>query len=158
MDYSLKQDGFELLVEAEKERVKEEVLSSYISLRKKKGITQQQIADLTGMQRTNIVRIESGRYSPTIEVLVKLAAALDMDLEIRLVERSLEMSDKSLFYRGFEGNTEIEDFFERFQEYAEANETGNSVYILKRPLGDKKYTYDYDKAVVILVPKHKMLF
>ena len=64
MDYSLKQDGFELLVEAEKERVKEEVLSSYISLRKKKGITQQQIADLTGMQRTNIVRIESGRYSP----------------------------------------------------------------------------------------------
>jgi len=86
MDYSLKQDGFELLVEAEKERVKEEVLSSYI-LRKKKGITQQQIAELTGMQRTNIVRIESGRYSPTIEVLVKLAAALDMDLEIRLVER-----------------------------------------------------------------------
>ena len=84
MDYSLKQDGFELLVEAEKERVKEEVLSSYISLRK---ITQQQIAELTGMQRTNIVRIESGRYSPTIEVLVKLAAALDMDLEIRLVER-----------------------------------------------------------------------
>lgn len=44
------------------------------------------------------------------------------------------MSDKSLFYRGFEGNTEIEDFFKRFQEYAEANETGNSVYILKRPL------------------------
>ena len=87
MDYSLKQDGFELLVEAEKERVKEEVLSSYINLRKKKGITQQQIADLTGMQRTNIVRIESGRYSPSIEVLVTLAAALDMDIEIRLVER-----------------------------------------------------------------------
>jgi len=86
MDYSLKQDGFEFLVEAEKERVKE-ILSSYINLRKKKGITQQQIAELTGMQRTNIVRIESGRYSPTIEVLVKLAAALDMDLEIRLVER-----------------------------------------------------------------------
>jgi len=37
MDYSLKQDGFELLVEAEKERVKEEILSSYINLRKKKG-------------------------------------------------------------------------------------------------------------------------
>lgn len=87
MDYSLKQDGFEFLVEAEKERVKEEILSSYINLRKEKGITQQQIAELTGMQRTNIVRIESGRYSPTIEVLVKLAAALDMDLEIRLVER-----------------------------------------------------------------------
>lgn len=32
MDYSLKQDGFEFLVEAEKERVKEEILSSYINL------------------------------------------------------------------------------------------------------------------------------
>lgn len=76
MDYSLKQDGFEFLVEAEKERVKEEILSSYINLRKKKGITQQQIAELTGMQRTNIVRIESGRYSPTIEVLVKACSSV----------------------------------------------------------------------------------
>lgn len=38
MDYSLKQDGFEFLVEAEKERVKEEILSSYINLRKKRGL------------------------------------------------------------------------------------------------------------------------
>ena len=51
MDYSLKQDGFELLVEAEKERVKEEVLSSYISLRKKKGITQQQIGRASCRER-----------------------------------------------------------------------------------------------------------
>ena len=42
------------------------------------------------MKRTNIVRIESGRYSPTIEVLVKLATALDMELEIKLVERISE--------------------------------------------------------------------
>lgn len=47
------------------------------------------------------------------------------------------MSDKSLFYKGFEEHTEIDDFFEKLQVYAENNETGNSVYILKRPLGDK---------------------
>lgn len=68
------------------------------------------------------------------------------------------MSDKSLFYKGFEENTEIDDFFSELQSYAENNETGNSVYILKRPLGDKKYVYDYEKAVVILIPKHKLLF
>ena len=68
------------------------------------------------------------------------------------------MSDKSLFYKGFEEHTEIDDFFEKLQVYAENNETGNSVYILKRPLGDKKYVYDYEKAVVILIPKHKLLF
>lgn len=68
------------------------------------------------------------------------------------------MSDKSLFYKGFDENTEIDDFFEKLQVYAEQNKTGNSVYILKKPLGDKKYVYDYEKAVVILIPKHKLLF
>lgn len=63
------------------------VVTSYINLRKEKGITQQEIADRTGINRTNVVRIESGKNAPTIEVLVKLAAALDMELEIRLVER-----------------------------------------------------------------------
>ena len=56
-------------------------------MRKERGITQQEIADRTGIKRTNVARIESGRNAPTIEVLVKLAAALDMELEIRLVER-----------------------------------------------------------------------
>lgn len=68
------------------------------------------------------------------------------------------MSDNSLFYKGFEENTEIDDFFSKLQSYAENNKTGNSVYILKRPLGEKKYVYDYEKAVVILIPKHKLLF
>ena len=44
------------------------------------------------------------------------------------------MSDKSLFYKGFDENTEIDDFFEKLQAYAEQNETGNSVYILKKTL------------------------
>lgn len=42
------------------------------------------------------------------------------------------MSDKSLFYKGFDENTEIDDFFEKLQVYAEQNKTGNSVYILKK--------------------------
>lgn len=87
MDYSIKEGGFEALAEIQKEKVKKQILDSYIALRKQKGITQQQVAQRTGMQRTNIVRIESGKYVPTLEVLVKLAMALDMDLEIRLVER-----------------------------------------------------------------------
>lgn len=89
MDYCIN-DEFQTLVETQKERVKNNILASYIAIRKRRGITQQQIADYTGMQRTNIVRIESGKYLPTLEVLIKLAAAVDMDLEIRLVERIRE--------------------------------------------------------------------
>ena len=78
MDFIAREDDFEVLVERQKERVKNQILTSYIKLRKEKGITQQEIADRTGIKRTNV---------PTIEVLVKLAAALDMELEIRFVER-----------------------------------------------------------------------
>ena len=87
MDFTVREDDFEVLVETQKERVKNQILTSYIKLRKEKGITQQEIAERTGIKRTNVARIESGRNAPTIEVLVKLAAALDMELEIRLVER-----------------------------------------------------------------------
>lgn len=84
MDFTVREDDFEVLVERQKERVKNQILTSYINLRKERGITQQEIADRTGIKRTNVARIESGRNAPTIEVLVKLAAALDMELEIRL--------------------------------------------------------------------------
>lgn len=87
MDFTAREEDFEVLVERQKERVKNQILASYINLRKERGITQQEIADRTGIKRTNVARIESGRNAPTIEVLVKLAAALDMELEIRLVER-----------------------------------------------------------------------
>ncbi len=87
MDFTVREDDFEVLVERQKERVKNQILTSYINLRKERGITQQEIADRTGIKRTNVARIESGKNAPTIEVLVKLAAALDMELEIRLVER-----------------------------------------------------------------------
>lgn len=86
-DFTVREEDFEVLVERQKERVKNQILTSYINLRKERGITQQEIADRTGIKRTNVARIESGRNAPTIEVLVKLAAALDMELEIRLVER-----------------------------------------------------------------------
>jgi len=82
MDFTVREEDFEVLVERQKERVKNQILTSYIKLRKEKGITQQEIADRTGIKRTNVARIESGRNAPTIEVLVKLAAALDMELEI----------------------------------------------------------------------------
>ncbi len=42
---------------------------------------------MTGIARTNIVRIESKANVPTIEVLLKLAEALDVELEVRFVER-----------------------------------------------------------------------
>ena len=87
MDYIVKQDDISVIVEETKTKVKQDNINQYITLRKKKRMTQEDIANTTGIARANIARVESGRNVPTIEILTKLAIALDMDLEIKFVER-----------------------------------------------------------------------
>lgn len=90
MDNIINGEDYDVLVEYEKQRVKNETILQYINLRKEKGLSQEKVADKSGIARTNIVRIESRRNMPTIEVLTKLALALDMELEISFVEKKHE--------------------------------------------------------------------
>ena len=39
MDFTAREDDFEVLVERQKERVKNQILTSYINLRKERGIS-----------------------------------------------------------------------------------------------------------------------
>ncbi len=64
--------------------------------------------------------------------------------------------DNSLFYINFEPTEEKQDFIQQIKEYA--NENLNPVYVINKPLGDKKYKYSYDKGIVVLTPKHKIMF
>jgi len=45
-------------------------------IRRKSGMTQQQLADLCGFHRTFIISIEKGRQNASVETLVRLASAL----------------------------------------------------------------------------------
>lgn len=87
MDYRIEEQNYEVLVENEKQRVKDAAILQYIALRKEKGLSQEKVANKSGIARTNLIRIESRKNMPTIEVLTKLALALDMELEIRFVEK-----------------------------------------------------------------------
>ncbi len=44
------------------------------------SMTQQELAALVGVSRQTIISIESGRYSPSLELAIKLSEALDYDL------------------------------------------------------------------------------
>lgn len=54
--------------------------------------TSQKLADETGIQRTHLSRLENGELNPTIETLEKIAAAMNMRLEITFV-RNKEMGE-----------------------------------------------------------------
>jgi XRE family transcriptional regulator, regulator of sulfur utilization len=51
------------------------------SLREQRGLTQQQIAKLAGIPRATWGNLESGASNPTLQVLTKVAAALQVRLE-----------------------------------------------------------------------------
>ena len=51
-------------------------------LRKEAGLTQEQLAEKTGLQRTHILRIESLLYFPKEDTLQKIAKALGKRLDI----------------------------------------------------------------------------
>ena len=93
MDYRVEKNGYDLFIEQRKNSVKQQILEQYMLLRKERAITQQEIAERTGMKRTNIARIESGKNMPTIEVLVKLATSLDMELKISLVDKKEKIEE-----------------------------------------------------------------
>jgi len=48
------------------------------NLRRKKGLSQEAFADLAGLHRTYISQLERGLKSPTIDVLMKVAGALNL--------------------------------------------------------------------------------
>ena len=87
MDLKVEKNDISLTIEQVKNHTKDTIINQYIYLRKEKGYSQEKIAEMTGIARTNIVRIESKANVPTIEVLTKLAMALDMELEIKFVPK-----------------------------------------------------------------------
>lgn len=88
MDYIVKQQDTTIVIEQIKKEIKNNIIEQFITLRKAKKLTQEDIAARTGIARSNIARIESGKYVPTIEVLTKLANALDMKLVISFQENN----------------------------------------------------------------------
>lgn len=48
--------------------------------RLEKGLTQQQLADLTNVRRETIVRLEKQLYNPSLELAIQIADTLKQDI------------------------------------------------------------------------------
>lgn len=55
-------------------------LTSLLTTRMEQGITQAQLAERSGLKQSAIARIERGKVNPTLDTVLKLAAALNRDL------------------------------------------------------------------------------
>lgn len=62
-----------------------EVAYQILQLRKKKKLSQGQLAKKIGTTQSNVARMEAGKQNFSTDMLVKVAAALGKKLEVRFV-------------------------------------------------------------------------
>ena len=61
---------------------RQEIIEKITAARVDKGMTQAQLAELLGTQRSNISRLESGGHSPSLDFLLRIATALELTIEL----------------------------------------------------------------------------
>jgi transcriptional regulator with XRE-family HTH domain len=66
------------------EDTREAVASQLKAIRREQGMTQEQLAEAVGTKKSNISRLESGRYNPSLDFLVKVADGLDRQIIVKL--------------------------------------------------------------------------
>lgn len=70
------------MTEEQKQKTRDRIGLRVMALRKCAGLTQEQLADKAGLQRTHVVRIEAGKYAVTLETIQAIAEALGMTVDI----------------------------------------------------------------------------
>ena len=87
MDYIYTSGEQEIIIEVEQRDTRHSVIEQYVQCRKLQGMTQAELAKRAGIPRSNITRFESGNYNPSLEQLVRIAAALGMMLQVQLISK-----------------------------------------------------------------------
>ena len=85
LDYIVSTDTGDILIEKDSKRISDDIVDQLVAYRKKLKLTQQDIADATGIKRANIARIELKKNEATLDSLVRYARSMNLDLSVELV-------------------------------------------------------------------------
>ncbi len=68
------------------EKLNQEFILDFVTLRYSLNLTQQQMANQSGVLRDKIAKIEAGIYSPNIRSLFKILSPLGYTIKIKKIE------------------------------------------------------------------------
>ena len=68
----------------EHNHARQEIASQLRQVRKEQGMTQERVAEKVGTRKSNISRLESGRYNPSLDFLEKVAGGLGREIEVKV--------------------------------------------------------------------------
>ncbi len=90
VDYIYYLEENKILIETIQKKSRLEIIQKYRECRIEQGITQVELSKRTGISQPNITRFESGTYNPSLEMMVKIATALGMELQVGLAYKSMK--------------------------------------------------------------------
>lgn len=64
-----------------------DAIRSMIEARKSQNLTQKQLAELVGIDQSDISKLENGLRNPTIQLLKRIADSMNMTLKIEFVPK-----------------------------------------------------------------------
>ena len=85
IDYIVSTKNGDILIEKDSKRITDDIVDQLVAYRKKLKLTQQDIADATGIKRANIARLELKKNEASLDSLVRYAKSMELDLLIELV-------------------------------------------------------------------------
>jgi len=74
----------EFKAEYEKLKPRYELIAQIIDIRNQLNITQEELAQRVGTQKSNISRFESGSYNPSLDFVTKIARSLGKEIHISI--------------------------------------------------------------------------
>lgn len=79
LDEQVKDPAFQ--AEWEELEPERQIIRAIIEGRERRDLTQQQLAEITGIQQADISRLENGTWNPFLRTLKRLAAGMQLKLE-----------------------------------------------------------------------------
>ena len=70
------------MTDEQKQQTRDRIGLRIMALRKLAGLTQEQLSERAGLQRSHITKIERGKYAVTFETVQAIAEALGMTVDI----------------------------------------------------------------------------
>lgn len=69
-----------------------DIIRAIVSARTSQNLTQKQLSEKTGIDQSDISKLENGTRNPSINLLKRLADGLGMDLKIEFVNKNTQIS------------------------------------------------------------------
>ena len=88
VDFYVSTENSEILIEKHSKRMMDDIVDQLIEYRKQLKLTQQDIADATGIKRANIARIELKKNEASLDSIVRYARSMGLDLSVELIGTS----------------------------------------------------------------------